>query len=88
MEYNTNNWISVKDKLPDEEADVVFLIDYYVNGELYASLPCTGYFLEGKFFDDSDSEYDHTLWDGEVSNRIIQRVNYWFPQPKLPIRDC
>ena len=84
-EFKEVGWISTQDRLPDNDTDVFFIIQTYSGGEDYATLPCTGYFLDGKFCDELDKEYDYKPWDGK-SKETIDVVEYWFPQPSLPLK--
>jgi len=76
-------WISTKDALPDEEDDVIFSVVVYWGGEHYASFVSAGYFLDGKFCDNRDTEFDYKPWDGK-SKEETYVVDYWFKQPPLP----
>lgn len=82
--FKEAEWISTQDRLPDNDTDVFFIIQTYSGGEAYATLPCTGYFLDGKFCDELDKEYDYKPWNGK-SKETIDVVEYWFPQPPLPV---
>ena len=76
-------WISTKDALPNEEDDVIFHVNVYGGGEHYASFTCAGYFLDGKFYDNQDTEFDYKPWDG-LTKEVIYVVDYWFKEPVLP----
>lgn len=76
------DWNSPKDRLPENDTEVFFVVQIYSGGENYATLPLTGYFLDGKFYDNQDTEYDYTPWDGKSTVNVVE---YWLPQPPLPL---
>lgn len=77
------DWISTKNALPNEEDDVIFHVNVYWGGEQYASFTCVGYFLNGKFYDNQDLEFDYKPWDG-LTREAVNVVDYWFKEPVLP----
>lgn len=74
-----DNWISVNERLPEDETDVFFL--EVINGaeEYTGFLPGWGYFLDGSFYDWYDHERSHK--DNITGNT---RVTHWLPQPDYP----
>ena len=71
-----DKWISVKDKLPEEDSNVFFL-EVIVGEEEYAGfIPQVGYYLESKFCDWFDQEHEPC--------QTGTRVTHWLPQPNYP----
>ena len=74
-----DKWISVDERLPEDETKVFFLEVIDGEEEYAGFLPCLGYFLEGSFYDWYDNE--HKYKDCKISET---RVTYWLPQPEYP----
>lgn len=68
-----NEWISVEDRLPEKNVDVLCWYEYFRYGDyncLYRTFGI-GYCING-------------YWGGEVSNGAQCRVLYWMPLPAPP----
>lgn len=83
-----NEWISVKEKMPDEEQDVLLLIqeiEFYgrhlEKRKVYYWIH-TGWYIDGKWA--TTYCFGHKYIDEEVSDRCELRVTHWMPFPVLP----
>lgn len=70
-----SEWISVKDKLPEKQIDVVFYSDPY---EWW-----TGMFTPKNLGYDNDGFKYHQHW-GDDGYHKIKNVTHWMPLPKPP----
>jgi hypothetical protein len=71
-----NGWISVKDRLPKTDAEV--LTTY-----IYADRPNIGYVESASYFDDGDGKgHWHSIWDEYSFRRVRKTTIAWMPMPK------
>ena len=73
---NVDGWISVKDKLPETNDEV--LTTY-----LYDDKPNIRYVESASYFDDGEGEgHWHSVWDEFSIGRIRKTTIAWMPMPK------
>lgn len=65
------NWISVKERLP-ENAQAVLIAEYYPD---YSSTAISGEYFE---------EYGGFRWVESGGMRVGRDVRYWMPLPEIP----
>lgn len=70
-------WISVKDRLPQNEKAVLCRYEYFRYGDYNRMFQTfgIGFFMDGR-------------WGGEVSIGAKCRVLYWMPLPELPEKEA
>lgn len=70
------DWISVKDRLPETNDEV--LTTY-----LYEDKPGKRYVESASYFDDGDGEgHWHSIWDEYSIGRVRKTTIAWMPMPK------
>ena len=86
-----NEWISVKDRLPDEEQDVLILIreieffgKHKEKREAYHWIH-TGWFVDGEWA--TTYCFGHKYITEEINDRSELAVTHWMPLPELPRED-
>ena len=86
-----SEWISVKDRMPDEEQDVLLLIrEIEIYGrhlekrQVYHSV-YIGWCIDGEWA--TTYCYGHKYISEEVNNKCELAVTHWMPLPELPKED-
>lgn len=86
-----SEWISVKDRLPDEEQDVLLLIreiEFYgihLEKRLVHHWINTGRYIDGEWA--TTYCFGHKYISEEVNNKCELAVTHWMPLPELPKED-
>ena len=86
-----SEWISVKDRLPDEEQDVLLLIreiEFYgrhlEKRKFYHSV-YIGWYIEGEWA--TTYCYGHKYISEEENDMCELAVTHWMPLPELPCKE-
>lgn len=76
------NWISVKDRLPQEKQDVLVF-------ERWMDIPFVGYLVKDKWHVNKEFyEVGGTYADGYIIGVVSQKdVTHWMPLPEPPKQD-
>lgn len=81
-------WINVKDRLPDEEQDVLILIREIEFYGKHLDRRCihrwvhTGWRVDGEWA--TTYCFGHKYVDDEIKERCEIKVTHWMPLPELP----
>lgn len=80
-----SEWVSVKDRLPEEEQDVVFASFYFWSWSQTAELDSivSGYFRKGGFHPYT-SGLEASNYDGGASIYLNMSPTHWMPLPDPP----
>ena len=70
-----NNWINVKDRLPETDDDVVILGSKWGTRKIAEHTMLAWY----------DNTRDHARWTDERGNDVEQNADYWYVTHWLPI---
>jgi len=68
--------------LPENETEVFFLYVFPLYMEEFEMMVQTGYYLDGKFYDNRDRRYSTYPEKSTLANEGA--VVYWLPQPEWP----
>ena len=75
---SSDEWISVKDRLPENGQVVAFIVDKSV--DYYGGSICAGRAISFDYGPDRVKGMDFSTWGLRFSNS----VSYWMPLPPLP----
>lgn len=79
-----SEWISVEERLPDEDQRVVFA-NFYGWGQPLMEFDATvaGYFMRGSFHPDTEG-LDASNYDGGACITLNMTPTHWMPLPEAP----